>query len=185
MKMLSPNANLWLVLSLFYTVLRGYLNPKTSLTFKLFHSAVWLLLYFTAQPMLNLHWCKNVSFVGNNTVEILYTIPVPGSRRLFIASPTCVSFLFFHTPGYWCAIFTVSMCSLPLLLVAKQWAKGPDWPRMCFSTPWLSWLMKYEYFHSLEAESREGDSFLVFCMYLWINLWSKKAKNCYGNELTV
>lgn len=39
MKMLSPNANLWLVLSLIYTVLREYINPKTSLTFKLFHSA--------------------------------------------------------------------------------------------------------------------------------------------------
>lgn len=45
--------------------------------------------------MLNLHRCKNVSLVGNNTVEILYTIPVPGSRSLFIASPTCVSFFFF------------------------------------------------------------------------------------------
>lgn len=41
---------------------------------------------------------QNVLFTGNNKVKILYWTPDPGSRRLFIASPTCVSFFFFQTP---------------------------------------------------------------------------------------
>lgn len=45
--------------------------------------------------MLNLHPCKNASSVGNSTVELLYMLPVPHSRMLFIASPTCVSCFFF------------------------------------------------------------------------------------------
>lgn len=91
------------------------LSPKSTLTFKLFHfscltiTVLWALL-LVHHPCWICIDAKNASFVGANTVEILYTIPVTGSRRLFIASPTCVSFFFFsNTSLLMCYFYSVNL----------------------------------------------------------------------------
>lgn len=77
----------------------------------------------------------NLSHIGNNTVVLLYTCS-SFQDAIYRLTDMC-DFLFFQTPGYWCAIFTLSFCSLPSLLVARQWVRGPDWLRLCFWTHWL------------------------------------------------